>query len=186
MKTYIIFFASFLLISCSSSSQIKTKVGSEFITADGKLKEYSINSCLIDMLNEVVNLDTAVRFPPRLFYYDLSYENRGSYKKLTILPARWEKSMTLDFKGIIRVGEMFFLCRGDIENDSLFRATEESFRVLLKKPIAYQYDSVDVVIESYSWKPTLVGKFTFCKGITIDLYILVGNKMEKYKVKRDK
>lgn len=77
------------------------------------------------------------------------------------------------------------MCRGDIETDSLFAKTENKIKVQLRTPKEYLYDSIDVVIETYTWKPTLAGKYTFCSGLPIDLYILVGKQMQRYSVKKN-
>lgn len=183
MRSCFLYLALFIFFPNSLYCQIKSRVDANFTTIEGGLKVYDVDSCLIDLLREVVNLDKSKRFPSELYFYELFYEDHGSYKKLTILPSRWEKSMTLDFKGILRVGKMSFLFRGDIENDSLFHMTEKNINVFLKKPIEYQYDSIDVMIQSYSWNPTLVGVFKLCKGKEIDVYILVGKKLERYLIK---
>jgi hypothetical protein len=170
-----------VFISCTSKSQTGERQDSNFIYLQNSLREYKIDTCLVDLLTKVVELDTNhLRFPPNKFYYDLTFENRKNYRNMTIIPSRWEKSMTLDHDGIIKVGQMSFLCRGDIKTDELFSQTKNKIEVQLKSPKLYQYDDIDTKIEAYTWKPTLAGKYTFCKGVPIDLYILVGNNLDGY------
>ena len=187
MKVQLYITALFLFFFCSSKSQTTASCDTNFICFQDSLKEYKIDTCLVYLLTEVVELDTNyLRFPPDKFYYELSFEDRKSYRNLTILPSRWNKSAVLDFKGVIKIGRMSFLCRGDIERDSLFTRAEAKTKVQLRKPKGYQYDSIDIVIEAYTWKPTLAGKYTFCNGVPIDLYILVGKSLEGYGVKENK
>jgi hypothetical protein len=186
-KIFHFFTAIFLLfISCSSKSQTGINADSSFITFEGNLKEYKIDSCLADLLAAVVELDSnQLRFPSSQFYYDLTFEHRENYRFISITPSRWEKSRTLDFTGIIKVSQMCFLCRGNFQETGLFTETNKNITVRLKKPKAYQYDSIDVRIETFVWTPTLAGSYSFCKGAPINLYILVGKKLEGYKVQEN-
>jgi hypothetical protein len=40
-----------------------------------------------------------------------------------------------------------------------------------------------VTREAYTWKPTLAGKYSFCKGVSIDLYVFVGRELETFGTK---
>jgi hypothetical protein len=90
----------------------------------------------------------------------------------------------LNYKGIIRVSDMSFLCKGNLIKAPLFSETRNCVKVTLVRPKPYYYDSVDVRIEMYAQKPSLAGKYTFCKGGPINLYILVGGKLEGFGTKK--
>lgn len=112
MKVQIYITTLFLLLSCYSEPQTKKGRDTNFIYYHDSLRECKIDTCLADLLAEVVELDTNnLRFPPDKFYYELSFENRKNYRNLTILPSRWTKSAVLDFKGVIKVNKMFFVQR---------------------------------------------------------------------------
>ena len=167
------------LLFCFCS--VEAQKDSNFICFHGNLKEYKIADCLIDLLTEVVALDSGhIKFPSDRFYYELTFKDHGGYRDLTVLPSRWDKSMTLDFEGFLKIDGMYFLCRGDISKGQIFQQTGRKMMVRLKSPRLYQYDSIDARIESYTWQPTLAGRYSFCAGTSIDLYILVGGKLSGY------
>lgn len=175
-----------MLFSCSSKSQLRKSQDTNFVYFQNRVTEYKIDTCLSGILNAIVELDTNhFRFPPDKFYYELSFENRKDYRDMEIFPSRWCKSMVLDFKGIIKIGQMSFLCRGDIETDPLFTKTKNNVEVQLRSPRLYEYDSIDVTREAYTWKPTLAGKYSFCKGVSIDLYVFVGRDLVSYGTKEN-
>lgn len=170
-----------LLSSCSCKSQTNVAQDSSFSYFNDSLREYKIDTCLIDLLRDIEDLDTNhLRFPPDKYYYDLTFEIRDGYRNISLMPSRWSKSMTLDFKGVIKFDQMSFLCRGDIDTDPIFTKTRKRIEVQLRKPKGYQFDSIDVKIESFTWKPTLAGKYSLCQGPPIDLYILVGKRLEYF------
>ena len=48
-----------------------------------------------------------------------------------------------DYTGVIKVGKMTFLCRGNIRTDSLFSNTGKREEVSLKSPKVYKEDKND-------------------------------------------
>lgn len=176
-----LFFLPYILFFISGCCQNKINVDNKQESTDKYLNscivEYGVQKCIENVLIAVVNSDSnQIDFPANKFYYDLTFEDRGSRRFISIIPSRWEKSMTLDFKGIIRIGHMSFLCRGDFQKDSLFIRGKNCIDVKLIKPLSYQYDSVDVRIESFAWEPTLAVEYLICLGTPIDLFVLVGQK----------
>lgn len=170
-----------LLFSCSCKSQTNIVQDSSFTYYKDSLWEYRIDTCLNDLLRDIEDLDTNYQcFPPDKYYYDLTFEKKDGYRNISLMPSRWSKSMTLDFKGVIRFDQMSFLCRGDIDTDPIFTRTRKRIEVQLRKPKAYQFDSIDVKIESFTWNPTLAGKYFLCQGSPIDLYILVGKRLQYF------
>jgi hypothetical protein len=166
---------------CQCKGQAKIAADSNFISFQGKLKEFKTDSCLINIMRAIVDADvTHLNYPPKLFYYELDFEGTEGTKEIYINPSRWLKSSTVDYKGIIRIGDMSFLCKGNFMDDPLFWETDRYVDVNLRRPKPYRYDSIDVKIEMFARNPSLMGKYTFCKGGPIDLYILVGKKLEGF------
>lgn len=185
MRNYI-FIVIFFLFHYSCISQSTVRDDANFVYSQNNLEEYQIDTCLVGLLKDVAELDSNFScFPPNKFYYDLTFENRGENGYMSIIPSRWEKSSMLDFKGVIKIGQVFFLCRGDVQENPLFIRQGKVVKVNLRKPKVYEYDSIDVAIETFAWKPTLAGKYTYCKGVPIDLYILVGKKLNAYTIKEN-
>jgi hypothetical protein len=154
----------------------KTDTNFHYITRN--LPEFLVNDCLTSLLTLIEKTDSNhLRFPPDKFYYDLTFENRGDHRHILISPSRWLKSATTDFAGVITIGQMLFLCRGDFKNDSLFQECKNMFKISLRKPKLYQYDDIDALIESFTWKPSLAVTYKVCPGLPIDLFVLVGNKI---------
>jgi len=149
------------------------------------LISYRIDSCISPLLTAIVELDTnRNRFPPEEYFYSLDYRRGKDYREIEISPLRWEKSFSLDFDGIIKIGWMSFLISGNFKGDPIFRRTGNSIPVHLKKPKEFQADSVDGKLFALAWYPTLVGKYTSCKGDPISVKVFVGRrKLEGYEIR---
>jgi hypothetical protein len=180
----IVFLLAFSGYQCKG--QIKTTSDSNFVSFKGKLQEYTIDSCLRDVLWAIVKTDSAsLNYPPKTFFYELDFQSdEGGNKEITIFPSRWLKSAVLDYKGIIRIVGMSFLCKGNLITPPLFSETNSYVDVTLVRPKPYYYDSVDIKIEMFVRKPSLVGKYTFCKSGPINLFILIGRKLEGFATKK--
>lgn len=172
--------------ACQCKGQVKAD--NNFVSFQGKLREYEIDSCLKEVLWKIVLADSAyLNYPPKTFFYELDFQtDEVGNKEITIVPSRWLRSAMLNYKGIIRIGGMSFLCKGDLIKAPLFNETNINVDVVLVRPKPYYYDSIDVKIEMFTRKPSLMGKYTLCKGEPIDLYILVGKKLEGFMINNTK
>ncbi len=144
--------------------------------------EYKVDSCLYDILAAVVETDSAqVRFPSDVYFYNISYGNYTHYRDVIIRPSRWHKDLPLDTKGIIVVEGAKFVLMGRIENDSLFKKTDNKIELSITYPVPQVFDSLD----KKSWlgwdrSPTaLVGSIKFCGAPPIDLHIDVDKRLER-------
>src|SRR5690349_2571476 len=83
--------------------QVKKTSDNNFVSFRGKLQEYTIDSCLRNVLWAIVEADSAsLNYPPKTFFYELDFESdAGGNKEITIFPSRWLRSAVLDYKGII-------------------------------------------------------------------------------------
>lgn len=184
MKTYFqccLFLCNILLVSpCCKGQQIKSETSSK--TFEIKLDEYKVDRCLIDIFLSVVEADSAhLRFPPNFYYYQLQFSNMVTYRTMILTPSRWQKHLPKDCVGVIRLGEMYFLCMGNFPKDSLFQKAGKSIDISVHITPSLKYDSLDSRINWFDWEksPTaIVGKFGLCAGPPIDLYINVGKKLE--------
>lgn len=146
--------------------------------------EYKIDSCLYDILESIVETDSAqIRFPSDFYFYEFSYGNYIHYRDMIIRPTRWYKYMPIGPKGIILVdGAKFVLMGRGFENDSLFKKTDNEIEISVNYPVPQVFDSLDNEQKWLGWEqsPTaFVGSVKFCGGPSIDLRVDVGKKIER-------
>jgi hypothetical protein len=170
---------SFLLVLSDLCFGQDTKEGGFKLTFD----EYKIDSCLYNILEAIVETDSAqIRFPSDIYFYNFSYGNYTNYRDMIIRPTRWYKHLPLDTKGIVVVEGAKFVLMGRLENDSLFKKTDNQIEISVNYPVPQVFDTLDNRTKWLGWEksPTaLVGSVKFCGDPPIDLRVDFDKKIER-------
>ena len=170
---------SFLLVVSNFCYGQDTNEGSFKLT----FKEYKVDSCLFEILEAIAETDSAhIRFPAEIYFYNLSFSNYSHYREMTIRPTRWYKHLPHDTGGVVVAGGVKFILMGRLDNDSLFRRTNNKVEVSVAYPVPQIFDTLDNKTKWRGWEnsPTaLVGSIKFCSGLPIDLRVDVDKKIER-------
>lgn len=162
--------------SCSCFGQDKKEVSFQLT-----FTEYKVESCLYDILEAIVETDSAqIRFPSDIYFYNLSYGNYSNYRDIIIRPTRWYKHLPHDTKGIVNVDGAKFILMGQLDNDSLFKRTNNTIEITVKYPVPTTFDTLDNRQKWLGWEksPTaFVGSIKFCGRPPIDLRVDVDKKI---------
>lgn len=143
------------------------------------LPEFTFHECFDSLLNILDESQTVHnKFPQKLFYFELVYISKNGRKSLDIIPARFFKARNIDFVGAIKFKGRIYLCRGDFSADTLFKRGSKIININLVRPYKYYYDKIDEEIEMNAFHPSFAGTYTVCKNEIVDLYILVGPKID--------
>jgi hypothetical protein len=170
---------SFLFaFSCFCFGQDKKEVGFQLT-----FNEYKIDSCLYDVLEAIVETDSAqTRFPPDVYFYNLSYGNYVHYRDIIIRPTRWYKDLPHDTKGVIVIDGAKFVLMGRLDSNSLFKRTGKTIDISVKFPVPKVFDTLDNRQEWLGWEksPTaFVGSVKFCGTPPIGLHVDIYKKIER-------
>lgn len=143
--------------------------------------EYKVDSCLYNILELIVDTDSAqIRFPSDIYFYNLFYGNYVHYRDIIIRPTRWYKDLPHDTKGVIIIEGAKFVLMGEVDNDSLFKKTNKRIEITIKYPVPTTFDTLDNSQKWLGWdkSPTaLVGSVKFCGRPPIDLHVDVYKKI---------
>src|SRR5579871_3727450 len=80
---------------------------------------YSANSCLQELLSNIVQSNKEY-YDPAIYFYSLTFDKGQKLRYLNVTPIRWEYVRDRDYSGIIKAYGASFLLRGDFKQDSLF------------------------------------------------------------------
>jgi hypothetical protein len=175
-KNFLTLLLVFAISDCSFAQDAKD---SGFKLA---FNEYKVASCLYDILEAIVESDTAqLRYPSNIYFYSISYGNFINYRDVTIRPTRWYKDLPCDTKGIIVVQGAKFVLMGGIGNDALFKKMKNKIELTILYPVLQVFDDLDNDTKWLGWdkSPTaLVGSIKSCGVPRIDLHIDVDKKIK--------
>ena len=184
MKFIIYTFFLITVLACKSNSQIEQESSNIADSFHIRLNEYKIDRCLTDILVAVVEADTGhVRFPPNLYCYNLLFSNYINYRDLIITPSRWMESLPRDCTGLIHINDMYFLCCGNFNKDSLFTNTGNTLDLKINHSKSEKYDLLDSKSYWTDWyskkssSTAIIGELNLCHGPPISLHLNVGKKL---------
>lgn len=148
---------------------------------DKMLKEYYIDSCIVDVFKAIVYADSShVNYPPASYFYSIYFSKSAKtkgYQYLSVAPRLWNNSEYMDYKGIIKIEGMTFLCNGDFETDYKFHRIEgKRIRVKLAK------NKNDTIGNHFIREPSLQGVYNDCKGLPIYIEVYVKEKIADFEM----
>lgn len=192
MKAIYYFLALFFLllqVQCNGQEDISESKSNE-LSFQLKLRQYEIDSCLVDFLYAIVEADSGQsRYPPDIYGYSLQlFEQMPSYCTIIIKPYRWTKKLPNDCSGVIEIEGMSFLCFGVTkESPLLFKDTGvdlvKNFSII-DTPVYDSLDLRDKAAHRIISQTALVGVYEGCKpGYSVRLHIDVGKNLKGVKVK---
>lgn len=184
----------FILLQVQCKGQEHT---SESKSNDGsfqlKLRQYEIDTCLVDFLYAIVEADSGrSRYPPDIYCYSLLlFEQMPSYCTIIIEPYRWTKDLPNDCSGVIEIEGMSFLCFGlTKESPLLFKDTGIDLVKNFSNRDTPVYDSLDLknkATHRVKSQTALVGAYEGCKpGYSVRLHIDVGKKLTGVEIKSER
>lgn len=187
IKSIIFFVLIFLSVNCigqalkSKYKPTSLKAQSDSIYFNKNLTVFYVDSCLYDLLNEVVNADSSnITYPPVTYFYSLSFSEKAKtkgFQYLSVWPQLWNNSEYLDYTGVVKIGKIRFLCRGDFATDSKFhKAKNKKVVVKLRKNKNDSFENV------FNREPSLQGEYHDCEGKPIYIEIYVKGKIADFEM----
>jgi hypothetical protein len=141
-----------------------------------RLPIYRASSCIEDLLKQVTKANRRY-YDPKEYFYSLSFKENGNNRYLVIETGKYKSSRVFDYRGVIKVDKAIFLCRGDIDADTLFKPNNDAF---LNVYLTQEKDTSDF---DYGMEPSLRGSYQECNGIKISLEIYTRATLPGYKMK---
>jgi len=187
IKSIIYFLLIILSINCigqigkSKSKRKVFKSQSDSIYLNKNLPVFYVDSCLYDLFEEVVNADSnSIAYPPATYFYSLYFSKKAKtkgFQYLSVWPRLWNNSEYMDYIGVIKIGKMTFLCRGDFEADSKFHKVENK-----KVVVRLRKNKNDSFGNVFNREPSLQGEYHDCKGLPIYIEIYVEGKIADFEM----
>lgn len=187
VKSFIFFALILLFVNFCIGQSVKSncelsknsKSHNDSIYFDKNLREFYVDSCLYDLFKAVVNADSShINYAPAIYFYSLDFfYDKSGRPYLSIYPRLWANSKHLDYTGIIRLGRMNFLCRGDFATDSRFHSSPlKKVRVKLKQAKSNSFNVV------FTEDPSFQGSFADCTELPIYIEIYIKGKIADFEM----
>lgn len=128
--------------------------------------EYTAVPCLANLLVSIVDSNRQF-YKNEEFFYSLTFKLNNGNRRMTIEARLWDAPGKQQYKGVIKIGNALFLCSGDLEKESLFKAKSTS---VIKTPL--KEERLENESYPYAEEPILKGKFVDCenKPISTEIY----------------
>lgn len=169
---------AFIIIktNCKKKRPLITKSFLNTYQADSSrfLPEYKTKPCLYSLLKAIVESNRGI-YSADKFFYSLSLKKSDKLKRMTIKLDLWETPENLDYVGVVKCDNSIFLCRGDIENDSLFYKNN-SFKIRID--LRSKNDTTEFF--PYINEPSLSDILYDCGGLPIYVEVYTKEKIKAY------
>lgn len=132
---------------------------------------YTAVPCLSNLLVSIVDSNKQF-YKNEKFFYSLTFKLNNGNRRITIEARLWDAPGKEQYKGVINIGNALFLCSGDLEKDSLFKAKSASVIKTRLKEECLENESYP-----YAEEPVLKGKFVDCRDKPISLEVYTKGKI---------